>query len=106
MGVGDGNLTLGVKVCHFIVRGESHPAVTGKEIVDLLQRGRDTFDCWLLDHESQPRSIIQSPEKPHVVSEQLIVKMPTLQIRYGRRSFILIGPVQHQKPEKVRPCDF
>ncbi|MEP2775873.1 MAG: hypothetical protein ABJQ29_13820 [Luteolibacter sp.] len=80
MGIGDGDVPYRIKEGDFPDDGEREPAVPSEEGFDLCDGGRLSGDGRLADQHAQLSLLLDGTEKADVVSEQLIVQQPALQI--------------------------
>ena len=106
MGVGDHDFPFGIEEGDVALDHKRQPAGIGEETPDFLIGGGRPGDGWLADQQAEPCVGLDRTEKDDLVTENLIVKMPALQIGDGGRLVFLVGPVNDEKPEKVGPSGF
>lgn len=106
VGVGDHDFPFGIKEGEVAFDLKRQPAGIREEAPDLLVGGGCSGDGGLADQQAEARIRFERAEELDLIAEDFVVKMPALQIGDGGSLVFLVGPVNDEEPEKVRPSGF
>lgn len=82
------------------------PAGVGEESADLLIGGWRAGDGRLADQQAEASVGLECSEEGDLIAENLIMKIPALQVRDGRGFGFFLGPVDDKQAEEVVPGGF
>ena len=106
VGVGDDDFPFGIKEGDVALDHKRQLAGIGEKAPDLLIGGGRSGDGRLLNQQAEAQIRFKRAEEHDLVAEDFVVKVPALQIGDWGSFLFLVGAVDDEKPEKVRPGGF
>ena len=105
-GVGDDDFPFGVEEGGVAFDREGQPAGIGEEGPDLFLGGGGSGDGGLANQQAEAFIRFECAKELDLVAEDIVVKMPTLQIGDGGCLVFLVRSMDDEETEEVGPSGF